>query len=156
MDTEIAVKDDVEEYREMDRIGAECLTLPSVEAPLIHTWTKGLYIREIHLKAGTLAVTKIHNTQHPYVILKGKVSVTTDGENWTYIEAPFNGITEPGTQRFIVVYEDTIWITYHPNPDDEKDLIKIEEKIIRKHEIPPELLAPKDTLNLEQNEESLK
>lgn len=144
------------EYRVMDRIAAECLKLPEQEAPLVHTFTKGLYTREIFLKAGTVAVTKIHNTQHPYVILRGKCSVSTDGENWESVEGPLMGITEPGTQRLILVHEDTVWITFHPNPEDEKDLLKIEERIIKKYEIPQELIDGPTPITLESNEESLK
>lgn len=145
----------VTEYRMMDRLAAECLKLPDVEAPLIHTFTKGLYKRRILLKAGTICVTKIHNTQHPYVILQGDGEVSTDGVNFEHYEGPCEGVTEPGTQRFIIVNTDTVWITYHPNPEDEKDLLKIEEKIIQKHVIPQELIDGPTPITL-QNEESLK
>ncbi len=140
---------DATKYRPMDIIEAECHKLEEVESPLIHRFTKGMYIREIHLKKGSIAVTKIHNTEHPYVISKGKVSVSVDGENWEYLEAPFTGITQPGTQRLIVIYEDTIWITFHPNPDDQRDLVAIEERIITPHEVPAELLSSIPPLNLE-------
>lgn len=142
-----------EGYRTMDLIEAECHRLQEVDAPLVHRFTKGLYIREIYLKAGSLAVTKIHNTEHPYVISKGKVSVSTDCEHWDYIEAPFTGITKPGTQRFIIVYEDTIWTTFHPNPDDEKDLEKIEARIIIPHQIPKELLSDEKPIQIESQDE---
>ncbi len=145
----------VTEYRMMDRLAAECLRLPEVEAPLIHTFTKGLYKRRILLKAGTICVTKIHNTQHPYVILMGKGQVSTDGVNFEDYEGPCEGVTEPGTQRFIIVDTDTVWITYHPNPEDEKDLLKIEERIIQRHEVPQELIDGPTPITL-QNEESLK
>jgi hypothetical protein len=143
-------------YRPIDLLEAECHKLKEVDSPLIHRFTPGLYIREIYLYAGSIAVTKIHNTEHPYVISKGKVSVSTDGENWEHVEAPFTGITKPGPQRIIIVYEDTIWITFHPNPDNETDLLKIEERIIKKHEIPPELLSDIPALNLPPDEEPLK
>ncbi len=128
-------------YNKLDLIAAECIMSSLQEPPpLIHRFTNGMYIREIYLNKDTVAVTKIHNTEHPYVISKGSVSVSNDGESWIHIEAPYTGITTPGTQRVIIVHEDTIWTTFHPNPENEKDLDVLETKIIREHSIPRELI----------------
>lgn len=139
----------------MDKLAAEASKLPAIEAPLIHTFTKGMYKRRIFLKAGSIIITKIHDTQHPYVILCGDGEVSTDGVNFEHYEGPCEGVTEPGTQRFIIVNTDTIWITFHPNPEDEKDLLKIEERIMRKYVIPQELIDGPTPITL-QNEESFK
>lgn len=145
------------QYRPLDRIAAEMTNAiatgecaPS-DMPLIHTFTKGMYKRRIFLPAGTNVITKIHNSQHPYIILFGKGAVSLDGEHWESYEGPYEGVTEPGTQRFIIVDEDTVWITFHPNPDDEKDLQKIEDRIMTKYEVPKELLDRSEPINLPQN-----
>lgn len=108
---------------------------PLVELPLIHRFTEGLYVREIFMPAGSLVTSKIHNTQHQYFVLKGAVSVWIDEGVEVYIEAPYIGVTEPGTRRVLYVWEDCIWATSHPNPDNET-VEQIEERILEKHDNP--------------------
>jgi hypothetical protein len=132
-------KDESVDYSMNDRVdfleSVMAENFPLVHCPLNHRFTKGLYIREIFMPAGSLITSKIHKTQHQYFVLKGAVSVWIDGGEEHYIEAPYIGITEPGTRRILYVWEDCIWATAHPNPDDE-DLEQIEERIIEKHDNP--------------------
>lgn len=132
----------IEKYTKMDKLAAECInSSEQVPPPVIVTFGPGWLTRECHLKKGDIAVTKIHNTNHPYFLPKGKVSVSEDGENFTVLEAPYFGITTPGTQRFMIVHEDAIWITFHPNADNETDLEKIEKRDMKPYEVPKELLS---------------
>lgn len=108
---------------------------PIIDCPLVHRFTEGLYVREIFMPAGSLITSKIHKTQHQYFILKGAVSVWIDDGEEIYLEAPYIGVTEPGTRRALYVWEDCIWATSHPNPDNET-LEQIEERIIEKHDNP--------------------
>jgi len=97
--------------------------------PLKHTFCDGLYVREIFMPAGLRITSKIHKIKHPFFVLKGKCVVwTEDGEQ--IIEAPYQGVTEVGTKRAIIVLEDCVWITCHVT--NETDLEKIEEQIIAK------------------------
>jgi hypothetical protein len=121
-----------------------------IDMPVTHRFTSGLYIREIFNPAGTLITTRIHKTEHPYVVLKGKASVFVPGEGVKHITAPYMGITKPGTRRVIFVHEDVIWVTFHPNPDNTQDLDAIEERLIERrdlldgktsHELAQELMA---------------
>ena len=106
-----------------------------VDCPVEHIFTPGLYSRQIFMKAGTFITSKIHKTRHPYIVSQGLVSVWIDEGQEIVIQAPHTGITEPGTRRVLYIWEDTIWTTFHANPDDE-DLEQIEERIIEKHENP--------------------
>jgi quercetin dioxygenase-like cupin family protein len=97
--------------------------------PLKHSYADGCYIREIFMPKGSLLTSKIHKVKHPYFILKGKVTVVTDkGEE--LLEAPFSGITEPGTKRLLYIHEDTIWATVHVT--EKTNLKEIEQEIIAK------------------------
>lgn len=89
---------------------------PALEK-LTHTFTPGLYSRRWEADAGTLWVTRKHLSRHQFVILKGKVSVWVDGEETIY-EAPYHGITEPGTRRILYLHSDTCWTTFHANPEE--------------------------------------
>jgi len=108
---------------------------PIINCPLVHRFTKGLYVREIFMPAGSLITSKVHNTQHQFFILKGAVSVWTNEGEEVYLEAPYIGITEPGTRRLLFIWEDCIWATSHPNPNNET-VEEIEERILEKYDNP--------------------
>ena len=62
---------------------------------------------------GTLIISKIHKTEHPFVIVKGKVSVWVEGIGTVTYTAPYVGITKPGTRRVLYIHEDCSWLTFH-------------------------------------------
>lgn len=98
--------------------------------PLKHTFVNGLYVREILMPAGQLIITKIHKVEHPFFIVKGKVSILSEN-GIQYIEAPYSGITKPGTKRIMYTHEDTILITVHAT--DKKTPEEVEEDVIAKN-----------------------
>lgn len=106
----------------------------TVDCPVTHRFTEGMYVREIFMPKGALITSKIHKTQHQYFVLKGKCTVWIDGVEHK-IEAPYIGITEPGTRRVLYIEEDCIWATSHPNTDNET-VEQIEDRIIEKHDNP--------------------
>jgi len=87
-----------------------------VNMPLVHRFAPGLYIREIFMPKGTIVVSRIHKTTHPFVVSKGECEVWCPERGWQRIKAPYTGITTPGTQRLLLIHEDTIWTTFHPGP----------------------------------------
>ena len=119
-----------ENGRTLDALAVELSKLPEPHRPLVHRFTPGLYIRELSTPRGTVSISKIHKTRHPFTISKGKVAIW-DGEEWTVIEAPYTGITEPGTRRVSCFLEDTVWTTYHVT--DLTDVDAIEAEIIEPH-----------------------
>ncbi len=117
----------------LNQIEALIAASPQIEFPLVHRFTPGLYAREIFMPAGSVLTSKIHKTEHPYVVTKGCVSVWSEGKGWERIEGPFVGITKPGTRRLLYIHKDTTWITFHPT--NETDLAVIEQQLIEPHEI---------------------
>lgn len=120
--------------RSFDEMEASLAELPQTQLPLNHLHTPGLYIREAFLPKGTRCTSKIHMTEHPFVISMGRVLVWSgiEGEEPQEFGAPYTGITKPGTRRVIQALEDTIWSTFHVT--DETDVEKIEREIIFKHD----------------------
>jgi len=106
--------------------------LPPALEKLTHTFTPGLYSRTWEADAGTIWVSRIHRTRHQFVILEGFLSVWVDGKETVY-EAPFHGITEPGTRRILYIHEKTKWVTFHANPNELNE-DEIVELITEPHE----------------------
>ena len=116
-----------------------------IDCPTTHKFTDGMYIREIFMPAGSLFTSKIHKTEHPYIVSYGKTAVSIDGKDWHEITAPYTGITYPGTRRVLYILEDCIWTTFHRIDgmkseyndlnDEEKEKIvnKIENDILEPH-----------------------
>lgn len=101
-----------------DRIGAiedimEDHPEHSVDMPLRHVFTPGLYTREIFIPKGTIATTRTHLVEHPFVLLKGTAYVWTEKDGWQMFVAPYMGITKPGTRRVLYAKEDVVWTTFH-------------------------------------------
>lgn len=117
----------------MNAIESAMAALPQIETPLVHRFTPGLYIRQITMPAGALITSKIHKTEHPFVILKGEVSVWTEHDGVVRLKAPHVGITKAATRRLLYIHEDTVWATFHPS---EKETVEeIEKDIIYPHAI---------------------
>lgn len=118
----------------LNRLEDALATMPPAECPVKHTFTPGLYIREVFMPAGTILTSKIHKTEHPFVIMKGRVGVWTQESGLVELTAPFFGITRAGTRRALVIHEDCSWITFHPTKLT--DLKEIEAELIEPHDIP--------------------
>lgn len=103
--------------------------------PVIHRFTPGLYIREITMFAGSVLTSKIHKTEHPFVVSKGRCLVYLNKDDgWQEIAAPYTGVTQPNTRRVLVILEDTVWTTFHPT--NLTDIIEIEESLLESHDNP--------------------
>lgn len=118
-----------------------------VDLPVKHSFTEGLYAREISMPKGTLLTSKIHKTEHPYVVLTGCARVFIPGKGIEVLKAGHSSVTEPGTRRALFIEEDCKWVTFHPLSYHEEEsrkfgvsekelLTMIEERIIEKKEIP--------------------
>jgi hypothetical protein len=99
--------------------------------PLTHTFSDGIYTREMLIPAGTVVIGKIHKTSHPNFLLTGKVQVTCSlTKEVEELTAPCYFISSPGLQKAVYALEDTRWITIHAT--DSTDLEEIEEQVIAK------------------------
>lgn len=98
--------------------------------PLKHTFTPGIYSREITLPKGVVVVGKIHRERHLNFISRGHVQVFTEDGGLEELIGPITMVSEPGTKRTVHVLEETVWTTIHHNPDDLTDLDELEELVI--------------------------
>jgi hypothetical protein len=98
---------------EMNHLEAAIVEHPPAITEVFHHFTPGLYLRELHMPAGTLGTSMIHKFEHPFVLSKGRVRVISENEGSVVYQAPYVGKTLPGTRRALLVEEDAIWITAH-------------------------------------------
>lgn len=108
--------------------------LEAVDLPLKHQFVPGMYIRTIFMPAGTLLTSKIHKTEHPFVVTKGVAIVRLPGGEVERLKAGHIGITKPYTRRTLYIEEDCTWTTFHIT--DSTDLTEIEEELIERRELP--------------------
>jgi hypothetical protein len=98
--------------------------------PLKHSFSDGIYVREITIPAGMLIIGKIHKHDHPNFLLKGEVVVVTEGGGVEELKAPCSMISKPGTKRALYAKTELVWTTVHLNPTNTEDLEELEEEII--------------------------
>lgn len=103
-----------------------------MDFPLEHTFTPGLYGRKIFMPAGCLLTSKVHKTEHQFVISKGAVMVLDGSGKWELYEAGHSGITKANTRRLLYILQDCVWTTFHST--DKTTPEEVEEDIIEKRE----------------------
>jgi len=108
------------------RAGALLVEITPMDCPVVHRFTPGLYIREWHGPANSMGLTMRHKTEHPFILSKGKVMLVMETGEKVFYEAPFCGITKPGTQRLMYCLEDTIWTTFHVTNETDVEKIILE------------------------------
>lgn len=111
---------------EVAELAKACSELPQTQCGLVSRFTPGMYIRELTVPKDTFVVTAVHKTEHPFVISKGKIAVWTEAEGVVVLQAPYCGITKPGTVRMAVTMEDTVWTTFHVTNETDVEKLELE------------------------------
>jgi hypothetical protein len=110
---------------------SEMRKMPSVEIPVKHYFSQGVYAREITIPADTLLTGEIHKYEQLNILSKGEISVMTE-EGVKRISAPFTIVSPPGTKRIAYTHTEVVWTTIHGT--EERDLEKIEQYFIANDE----------------------
>lgn len=115
----------------LEELEGELCKLEQVNCPVTHRFSEGLYIRELFMPAGTVAVGHFQNFRHYNVMLKGRVVVLNADGSKTELVAPYTFTAEPG-RKIGYVLEDMVWQNVYPTT--ETDIDKLEKKYITKSE----------------------
>ena len=116
--------------------------------PLKHSFSDGIYVREIFIPAGMFIVGKIHKHDHPNFLMSGTVDVVTESGS-ERIVGPCAMISSAGTKRALHAITDLVWITVHSNPTNTQDLNKLEQIVIAdSYEAYDKFLAQKERKTL--------
>lgn len=101
----------------------------SEELPLKHSFSEGIYTREIFIKKGLFVIGKIHKFDHTFFLMKGKLLLCSQ-DGVKEIEAPYYGNASAGTKRVAIALEDTIFVNVHPNPTNTQEIEKLEDTFV--------------------------
>lgn len=85
-----------------------------------------LYMRRMYMPKDCLVVSAMHHTEHFWFLLKGRILVTTNGEEVEHV-APCFEKSIKGAKRLILSLEDAVFVNVHKNPTNTKDMDKVEE-----------------------------
>jgi hypothetical protein len=97
--------------------------------PIKHSFSDGIYVREMFVPKGTMLVGKIIKDTHHIFLMSGKIAIITeDGDK--IIEGPCSFVAKGGTKRVGYALTDVVWINVHPNVTDTKNLKKLEKQIV--------------------------
>jgi hypothetical protein len=99
----------------------------AADFPTFHRFTPGLYSRTVFLRAGESAVSRVHKTEHQFVLTQGVVKVWEPGKGWSVVQSPYYGVTKPGDRRLVVAASNSVWTTWHAT--DKTDLAEIEKDL---------------------------
>jgi len=118
------------DIQKLDQLEAAMLQMPQADCPVIHHFGPGIYMREVTLKAGTLAIGHAQKHEHLNVMLTGAVSMIDNGQV-KVVKAPLIYVGKPG-RKVGYVLEDTVWLNIYAT--DETDIEKLEEMFLDKSE----------------------
>mgnify|MGYP003651723247 CR=1 FL=1 len=96
--------------------------------PLKHSFSEGIYVREMLMHKGSFVIGHIHRCTHTWFLLTGALIVTTERGTESYI-APCYVNAPEGAKRAIYAVEDTIFVNVHANPENSRDIDKLEREI---------------------------
>lgn len=113
----------------IDNLEAEMLALPQVACPVVHHFGPGIYIREVTLPAGALAVGHRQRFWHTNIMLKGRVSILQDNGDWCELVAPLFFVGKPG-RKVGFVTETVVWQNVYAT--EETDIDKLEATYLDK------------------------
>ena len=99
--------------------------------PLKHTFTDGIYIRQMFMRKDSAVIGKIHKNPHVWFLLSGELAVASETSSEEY-KAPCYVEAPAGSKRVIYAHEDSIWVNIYPNPTNTQDLEELEKDIIVK------------------------
>jgi hypothetical protein len=107
--------------------GTKIIDTPELE--IKHSFADQVYIRQMTMLPNQLVVGAIHNHEHVWFLIKGKVSINDNGVIIDHI-APCYMVSQPGSKRAIYAHEHSIFVNIHKNPSNTKDISKLEKEIV--------------------------
>jgi hypothetical protein len=116
---------------QVEQLEAHMLALPQAECPVVHHFGPGIYVREVTLPAGTLAIGHAQRFEHLNIMLTGSVAMLDDNGQTKILKAPMIFVGKPG-RKVGFVLETCVWQNVYAT--DERDIDKLEAIFLDKSE----------------------
>lgn len=120
---------DLVDQSKIEQVESHLLDLPQVECPVAHHFGPGIYIREVTLPAGTIAIGHAQRFEHLNIMLTGAVAMVGDDGQTKVLRAPMIFVGKPG-RKLGYVLETCIWQNVYAT--DERDIDKLEAMFLDK------------------------
>lgn len=100
-----------------------CLDMPQVPCPVQHHFGPGIYVREVHIPAGTFSIGHHQKTEHLNLLLKGRViMINLDGSTYELV-APVLYTSSPG-RKMGYIKEDMVWLNIYATSETDVNLLE--------------------------------
>lgn len=113
----------------MSNQSKKIIDINETDMPLTHTFSDGIYAREIFMPKGLFIVGHVHNTTHINIVSTGRALVWMNGE-MNEVTAPYTFESKAGTRKALFIFEDMFWTTIHRT--DETNIEVLENTLIDK------------------------
>jgi hypothetical protein len=117
--------------KDIESLEVIMLKIPQVDCSVYHRFGPSLYIREVNIPAGTMAIGHHQKLEHMNVFLKGRVMMFNDDGTTTELIAPMMFVGKPG-RKVGYILEDMVWQNIYAT--DETDVEKLESMFLDKSE----------------------
>lgn len=114
----------------IEQIEAHMLNFEQADCPVAHHFGPGIYVREVTLPAGIIALGHEQKYEHLNIMLTGKVAII-DGGKVRVLVAPMIFVGKPG-RKIGYVIETCVWQNVYAT--DETDIDKLEAHYLNKSE----------------------
>lgn len=112
----------------IQEIESAMLDMPQIDCPVAHHFGPGIYIREVTLPAGIIALGHSQRFKHLNILVTGKVAIVA-GDRVRVLEAPMIYVGEPGRKAGYVI-ETCVWQNIYAT--EETDIDKLEAHFLDK------------------------
>lgn len=112
----------------LEAIEADMARYEQAVIPVKHILLPGLYARQIEIPADCRLIGKVQVSPHLNFVLEGDITFMVDGVV-RRVGAGWQGAIDGGTKKIGYAHARTVWMTVHPNPDNETDIAVLEQRI---------------------------
>lgn len=110
------------------------LTLPQAPCPVVHHFGPGVYIREVTIPKGAIAMGHKQRFEHLNIVLSGSVAIIGNDGQVKVISAPSIFVGPPG-RKVGGCIEECTWQNVYPNPDNCRDIETLEDRWLEKSDL---------------------
>lgn len=121
----------LQQAEQVSQLEQHMLALPQAECPVVHHFGPGIYVREVTLPTGTLAIGHAQRFEHLNIMLTGAVAILKDDGTTEVLRAPMIFVGKPG-RKVGFVLETCVWQNVYAT--EERDIDKLEAMFLDKSE----------------------